>query len=125
MSSSLPKPTRLSDTSAAKLTFDNVSLIKHIDCTTYNQCLTIADNKGWAGFACADCRAFERISKEQQEMDVMGLLVALKASDYVLEGGSCNRRRGVKDGTHRTRRESIISRLEANLEHDELVRLVI
>jgi hypothetical protein len=51
-------------------------LRKH-KCRRYNTCVDVAIMRGWPGFACDECAAFERSNDERERFDVVQLLALL------------------------------------------------
>jgi hypothetical protein len=53
---------------------DEVPAVRELHCRRYDQCLTLAEAREWAGFACTACAAFEPQTAEQEAADHLGLL---------------------------------------------------
>ena len=124
-------PTELCAKTLAKLrSQDGWSMVdnyKRTDCTNYNTCLGVAVDNNWDGFGCNSCLAFKPIDMAQRQLDHQGLIVACRAAENVSEGGSANRRRGVKPGSHRekVRLPIIADRMEGSDSIELLRKLVL
>lgn len=73
---------------------DHVDGLRRIDCRSYDRCLDLADEQGWAGFHCNECRGYEAPTPEEQRHSYLGalrllaetqLLASLKDSDAFVD----------------------------------------
>jgi hypothetical protein len=53
---------------------DQVDALRRIDCRSYDRCLDLADEEGWAGFHCNECRGYEAPTPEEQRHSYLGAL---------------------------------------------------
>lgn len=58
---------------------DRTSGTRHLHCRRYNGCLDVAVVKGWRGFSCENCGAFEPLSPQGEYRDLDGLLDLMAA----------------------------------------------
>lgn len=77
---------------------DEVTTVKNLDCAMYNDCLTLARDKDWDGFGCAECSAFVMAAFDQRVSDALALIALDTASENEEEFGCAGRKRGVKPG---------------------------
>lgn len=57
-----------------KLSIDNVTEFKNIDCKHYELCLDQASDDNWPQFHCNSCEAYEQ---SEESLDLIKLLKAL------------------------------------------------
>lgn len=88
---------RLTVLQANDLTIDNVLAFKRPDCAFYSECLNMAFEKGWAGFACTECTSFQALDPEQAMMDFCRLIICATAAGNVDKTGNAGRKRGRKE----------------------------
>lgn len=108
-------PTPLDQKASDGLDEDTVGAIKMVYCANYNKCLTLAFKENWCNFSCSECKSYAPPDHEQLQSDVLALLIAHKAAEYVeksetyvlkdgkpvLKPGNANRIVGVKPGAAR------------------------
>jgi hypothetical protein len=53
---------------------DQVDGLRRIDCRSYDRCLDLADEQGWPGFHCNECRGYEAPTPEERRHSYLGAL---------------------------------------------------
>lgn len=48
-------------------------------CRKYSLCLDVAFGSDWAGFTCSGCRAYERLTREEERADIEAMARLLAA----------------------------------------------
>jgi hypothetical protein len=73
---------------------DQIDAIRRLDCRSYDRCLDVADEQGWPGFQCNECRGFEPPTAEEKRHSYLGalrllaetqLLASLAADDVFVD----------------------------------------
>jgi hypothetical protein len=76
----------------------DVTKVKNLDCTYYNDCMTIARNGDWPGFGCKECQAYVPMEVDQRVSDMLTLNALDTAAENAEKEGCAGRKRGVKPG---------------------------
>lgn len=53
---------------------DQVTALRRLDCRSYDRCLDLADEQGWPGFHCNQCRGYEAPTADEQRHSYLGAL---------------------------------------------------
>lgn len=67
-----------------ELDIDDVLDRRRILCRRYSNCLTYAASEGWDGFTCESCCIREKLSPNEQHLDLEGLALFLMALELQL-----------------------------------------
>src|SRR5262245_65615695 len=76
---------------------EGADLVRRLHCRNYDGCLAVAIERGWEGFSCGQCQAFEARTGEEEAWDGKG---HLQLAAEVLYGvpGADGRERGAAQG---------------------------
>lgn len=61
--------------------FDGGHVGRNLDCRWYGSCLDVATARGWEGFACGACGAYEPLSEDERMRDLVGLCELYHAAE--------------------------------------------